>query len=847
MNRIVLRKSGAMSVACLLVASCGNPYALRTTEVNYKLAPIDGSITYTDPKLYPREALISERRREFDYLRDLLANTNSEVFGADVLREIQSITTLSASLGLKFDPAAGLNYRRDVETSSIQQEISALKLQLQLDQLRRDAALVREKMEKQEDVVNQGLGTGDSGAVPDLSSATTASSMEDLVKSVNALEAALKSALSTATTALTPSGAQVSPFDKFNDRAAYRNLINSSMNAASLDELHDRDGRALIRLNLTATVLPPSARYRDTFGMLRMEVEAPRLDDSGSSEFRNLYQNWLAHINEQFVQREVDGNGQPTGYRLSATGSALSARGDLFDVAYFSFSTDPKSNCPGIVYTAPVAQPAPVARSGLRRPAPVKANCLSLPVAVARLLFSSELQSNAPTTLEALVSKFVEDKDYYNSIFRKASRELARKQISPVGSNCRLTDVFKAAQVSPSETDRIGEIPLSQAVALAKAATFVTVTASQIDLQARKIALVGLKDGRIFPEQSTNIIGDLATSAFTLVAEYERNLSEQKCNENSISSVATFAPTSFVQTLSSGPQSVAIYQLGPKEQVQSVSTMARAAEAISLAASISGNVPSSGIGGDGNVNFGRSAVGKADALERVPRVVAFAEAAASGASDMPSFGWMMGPKVTLDPKKKALRLDQSLTYYDLSADLTVPGWWPYLKLKAVSKWAPKEIGRLGSEDAPFADSNGTTRTIRVPLAPNSSDFDWITSRFLEGSSLRLASIRTISPVQISACASNIALQITGDNIWRTSQVTIGGRLIDGEAVSILPDMRGLLVKLPTASGLPSVEEKSGVYYAQVAALTPYGVTSRSIILTNVKPDGTCKAPAAKKK
>src|SRR5690348_3772519 len=95
---------GFLSVTIL--SGCKSPYALKTSAINYDAKQIAGSIHFTDPKLYKREALINERNAETTYLQDLLKNSVNAQFHPEILRELQTIASLAAALGVRFDPGA---------------------------------------------------------------------------------------------------------------------------------------------------------------------------------------------------------------------------------------------------------------------------------------------------------------------------------------------------------------------------------------------------------------------------------------------------------------------------------------------------------------------------------------------------------------------------------------------------------------------------------------------------------------------------------------------------------------------------------------------------------------------
>jgi hypothetical protein len=816
-------------VTTATLSGCGNPYALKINDVNYKPPQTAGSITFTDPKLYRREALINERREEVAYLTAQVEGIGSVNFTPEVIRELQSITTLSASVGLKFDPAAGLKYQRDKETSDIQQEMAVLRLQLQLDQLRRDAELMRVSLPAQQAPVNTDLGTSAAGGTVGVpASAVTPNTVADLVQSVDSLKAALQTALSTKGEPLSAVNAAASPFDTFNDRAAYRNLINAARNAASLDELHDKDGAALIRLNLTATVLPPIKDYSATFGRLQMTVAKPTFGRR-DQEVNALYRDWLWRISEQ-LSIPVYQKDKLTGFRSTSLGATLGVRNDLYDLAYYDFAVEGVASCPGVNFDSA---------------SKVATNCMRIAIAVPKIELNGLSQYVPGASYRALYDKFAR-KSYSEEFSATADTFAEAQRLAPfkMGAGCGLPEQIRDRPVLLRGVD-VGLKP-PEMISLAAYAQALVRRISQVENEARAIA----RQNRIDPntmrsDPPADSVFEAAAAAGSLSDLVFASAGADCQQIFSDVIVGKIVPDRFLRTLGSDNGRVAVYQLGPKERVQVVSSMARAAEAISLAASISGQIPGNGIGADGNVAYGRSAIGKADALERVPLVVAYAEA--RGISEQngvrldtqPVFGWLMGPRTTLDAKKKQLRLEQALKPYDLSVDLSAPGWWPYLDLDVETTWAPNWKGKVvpggGEPDR---------RRIRVPLAPTTADLDSITNRLLETTSLRVASIEKIVPGALSACALNATLEVVGENIWRGTQVIIGGRMFDAASVAVLPDMRGLLVKLDKAE-FPVVTAKDRLGSADVAVLTPYGPARDILRLTNVASGGTCvPTPAA---
>lgn len=811
------RRMKALLLSCLLLSACGNPYALRTTAIEYRRPQTAGSIVVTGPHLYKREALINERREEVKYYTDKIAQIDQVNFTPEIIRDLQVVSALSASLSAKVDPSAGLKYRRDTETSGIQQDIATLRLQLQLDQLKRDAELARAKLPTLTDPVNADLGKLAPDAAINTPSASVAStSLTQLVASVDALTAQLKAGFATNAAALSSVAAGTSPFDTFNDREAYRNLLNGARSSASLDELHDLDGAALIRLNLHATVKPPIEDYSSTFGQLQMTIQRPAFK-STQKEVVELYNQWLSRLSARLSVARFDKNGKFVTTEPSSSFEALSlASFDLFETAIFDYSLSGPA-CEGVQF-------------GVITP-PAK-GCSRIMLALPKVVIDGPTQQLDEVSYAGL----------YQAVSKpgmvdllEAAAQLA-SQHRPVLDNCTL----------PASFTNLPALHGMSAGAVVDDARYIEVLMAALaraDDKARALIFAEANDRSLTINTRPNPLLGTAAKANTLLTRlYGR--ADATCQPVvSKSIVVQSVPQRFLDALQPS-DGVRVYEMSPKSRVQIVSSAARAAEAINLAGAVSGQLPSAGVGVDGNVAYGRSATGKADALERVPLVVAYAEAGktkVNGTSGsptdegaFPAFGWMIGPRTTLDAKKKVLRLEQVPADYDLSVDLSVPGAWPYVDVAMQSVWAPDWQGRHlpGGTEAP-------TRIERVALAPTSHDLDNLTRRVLGTFAVREAVIDSVQPATISACAKSVTFELTGDNIWRATQVVIAGRSFDGDDVKVLPDMRGLLVTIDKAE-FPALSGQS----ATITALTPYGPARFQLPVSDAKPDGTCKATPA---
>lgn len=255
---------------------------------------------------------------------------------------------------------------------------------------------------------------------------------------------------------------------------------------------------------------------------------------------------------------------------------------------------------------------------------------------------------------------------------------------------------------------------------------------------------------------------------------------------------------------------VRIYEIGPREHTQQISTVARSANSLALAASIAASDPGSGIGAEAAGNYSRQAIGRAAALERVPSVVGYSQAGKS------SFGWVIGPQAVLDPKGH-IDMAQRLKTYDLSVELSVPGWWPDFGLRVTTMWGPSPrlltTAKLSGENS--------LREFFVPLVRYSvDDFNSLTQYMLGMPDISVT-IENIEGGPVNDCTKSNLL-IRGKNVWRTEKVFLLGQLLETDAISILPDMNGILLSVP-----PISPPANGKFSENLRILTPFESVGKS--------------------
>ncbi|MCG8095857.1 MAG: hypothetical protein JAZ17_19940, partial [Candidatus Thiodiazotropha endolucinida] len=226
------------------------------------------------------------------------------------------------------------------------------------------------------------------------------------------------------------------------------------------------------------------------------------------------------------------------------------------------------------------------------------------------------------------------------------------------------------------------------------------------------------------------------------------------------------------------------YSTTPRIRSQRISTVTSAVDAFELGLSLAAKAPSAGLRGDAGIGLARTAAGKVQAREQVPLVVGFAasrgdhpirdlstqpdnstqrktssggdsseEKAVSSRHSTKNqdakFGWVFGPRTIVDAEDQSLKLAQQVATHDVTADISMPGWWPYAKANLKTSWVGDEW-RTGGLEA----SNAKTQTLNIKLAQTQADMDGLAdfvSQKIIGKSLQAAHISSVFPKSISLC------------------------------------------------------------------------------------------------
>lgn len=295
-----------------------------------------------------------------------------------------------------------------------------------------------------------------------------------------------------------------------------------------------------------------------------------------------------------------------------------------------------------------------------------------------------------------------------------------------------------------------------------------------------------------------NRTSDLIPTKFcSLVSDQSTRVLCEKLDQSSLKRMYTLGGDPYV------------YAAQPLELAQQISTVASAAEAIQLGLALRAALPTEGVNARGAFDLASAALGKVDAIERAPTVVGFARNDLRGPfteqSNGPStpdrepndppvyrneFGWVFGPRVRIDPERSRLDLVQQLATYNVTADVSLPSFWPRVTFTQDSAW----VGNWHNGELLVTDSR-PGRQVSVDLPKNRADYDSLTAYLANkatGRDVQLTRIDRVEPSSPSLCdKGDLTILVYGANVWRSTELYLQGVPAKRETVMVLPDMEGV--------------------------------------------------------
>jgi hypothetical protein len=820
-SRSILLRCASV-ILLLPLAGCGlfkTPFAIDAESIDETSPQTAARIRLSPPQIFTREQLINDRLREDGFLTDQLTKSATATLGTSLARDLQTISALSAQLSVSVDPAAKLNFQRQSQLADLQQQIDVVQLQGQLLTLKNQLHALQ-------------AGTGAGPAALATAPSTTVTSGTSPSAS-DARITALQSRVDSALTALASLGNTTRQNavtgtleDEFEDRLALRARIREAINANALDDSHDIDGNALYHFQFTATLLP--GEHKSQFGIARIRVEPPTLKQD---DVDLLYYTWLSTVTNrmnQTLDHRTDRKKGAMSYEM------LGPVTGLYDVAHMWLPRDTQkfeillAVRPGDRFWFEYSSgdykehvnilAERLGELGIRR-----AQCLN---AIFNNLVMKDRQPNSGDSKERKFSSFA------------SACALAHDQAKRLTGN-------QEKQLK-ADLEKLDEIPIGDLIQFA------------IDLIQRapsvETAVFALGDRSLIPEDVKRVAHDeLAkfndgySSAQRIVKEIygtclgpAPDSQKEKCKgydpENNLKRTYP-APLQFCRALfvdanqepldcpSSdlriGLKAAGLaypYGADPVLRSQRVSTVASAANALDLAAALSVQVPQSGAGIGAGLGYSRRAAGRVDTIERVPQVFGFA--GPIGNQEEPEdqayeFGWVFGPKLSLDPAGNKLLLRQDARTQQVSADISIPAWWPRANLRVMTAWKGSFAGggsildnvraREGKEEADMSDRGYDSYDLPLRFRRNQAAFDALTvqlARALTAQGFHQARVDMVRPDIIPVCADaankSLTILIYGIDLWRNPKVFFGGQMVQSNAIAVLPDMTGISATIDTS-------------------------------------------------
>ena len=727
-----------LGLLAMLLAGCDGlgdtPFSLQLNSINENGPQQPATITISDAPIFSREALINDRLREQKFINKLLDESEKPEF----LKEFkpQVVRDLVNLQALVAQVRAGFDPGKGAAARR-SNSLNDLRAQLEETKLRRDIAKAKKQLADAEKDDTKASDIPDSNAAAQAAQGTIA--LPDIKNLQDRLDKAKKSVGDL--------------LDKLEKRAGEAGAKATSVTATPTERFRDLQAyRGVLRQNLALANLDDlhdfdgNALYRlqfhatvlpgqhkDKLGVARLTYLPPVLEEG---DIARLYLDWLNHI----TQRMNTFLPPPRGRRTNETYGRLELAG-LFSIARVKFAN---SSIDLLLAITPQSKPVTISK--------INGD------------YSVLLGSTAAGSSENLHGQLL-------SSLRQ----------------------FKFADFKHDVHEEL--------------------IAIQFTLAKQSAAAYQLGNA---PEAFRKLVAEKVGESVT---KLETALTTERKGENGAGGVPAYTSenrdSSGTQLKNTDARFLAkgnaySYATHPIERTQRVSTIARSANSMELALAISANIAQAGAGVQGEVGFIRSAVGNVEALERAPIVVGFADRRArfernqkAGTDPVylsevqaPQSGWIFGPAARINARTNELELRHSTRSYRLAADVSLPGWWPKVRILKETAWIgnfhnTSRVIRLGDE--PGQGYHQEYYSTILPRKPADMDsFTNFLSGLTIGRAVQNAEIQHVDPLFLSACSKNVDITISGPNIWRGTEVTLAG--LPAEDVRVMPDMQGVVAR-----------------------------------------------------
>ncbi len=804
----------------LVLSGCEPPKPLDLTlgTVGEPEQQIPATIVFGSAEVFSRETLINDRNTELAFIEKELEDSVGAEFESDLRRDLQSVRSLAITTAIGFNPSAADRAQREDDLLALQQQVTAQNLQNQLAALRTGTSSEGPKAvtEGQPDPNSQ---TVDPQAIPKPSTVDRAAAdaardakLQELEKQIAALR----------NTSVPKADVSLSPEERFRTLRDFRAEIRAARSSLNLDDVHDTDGNSLYRLQFHATVVPPTDE-KNRWGVARLEIAPPAMD---ATDIETLYFTWLTHVTDQLnrvIEPDPAGTTEGT-LEIDPQHFSLGANTALFDTVRISI---------GAERFIQVAVPRDNGFFDVEND--TGRQLLDHQIGAAhRLSQAIERSTGCPDLTNISSAQEIE------TTIGFAQRIL---QASPaIGDAFRILGP-RGVLVSPSFLND----------AISRLRQF-----DEANAESRKLlqTLGGV------PEACRADIKGKFQNFATNLNDWDSFFSPKTYRDKGRKVPEGF--TAAIVKLLENSRTFA-FSVTPAATSQRVSTLAKASNALQLSLALAATIPESGVSADLGADLLRSAAGSVEALERLPQVVGFvgrgqpaatttqqgangtppdkAPTAPTSAAPNPYFGWFFGPRAAIDTANNQLLLSHGTAQHVVTADMSVPGWWPWIEINSETAWVGKlrDLRFSNGDIMGFPHGSGAPPThkqpIRVKLPLSRSDLDALTNVLAQEKlkqQLRQVRIDDVRPNVLHRCSDeNRTFILSGSDLWRDPAVFLAGQP-SKDRPKVLPDMGGIAVTFDLR-GLASRIAEPGK--AELTVWTRTGVAARTI-------DVRCEAAAS---
>ncbi len=744
----------------------------KEPSIDWSSPQEDAVISLSDPQVYSREALINDRRVEIEFLKEQLDNSKNIHFLPQIQQTLNSAQTLKLTASAASNQGTSSDSRQAASPQGEKESISSQNRQAQ----KNETSPLAEQGPKQP---------------------ADQSKAKDAPDDHN------------------------SPLEQFRELQAFRAEIRSALSSTNLDDLHDYNGNALYRLQFQATVFPGNKSSK--YGVAYLTINPPVLLPEDT---RQLYLAWLRHLTSklnQTTQTNYLALGQATRlfdvleiacYSIpKLSGSLLPNKAELPNRIFLWDSKDDTESKSCMRLALP-SESVEKLKSVLKKEKVSAAQSLTLQPSPTHNTSAVSQESHNPENLE---SDFPHSATAWLSTWWVRIAASIRSGREPV-SNKPEEDQCENAEKADKE----------YYIAARETYAIWPYLAASLDALVDDNPLLEHKDIK----KLRDIDHALQEYISSLQSRHSACNPLEKFKRARLDQSAQRVPQDFKDTLLKlrKVQRAYAYATTPQEHAQNISTAVSASQNLHMALALSAPP------GEGLKQFPElsSKTRKTmESIERFPLVVGFSDrqekkdgkcleddqadnietfgndggarngrsAPSSERSCSPIFGWVFGPKYQ---SKWGLftpaTLEHSLSSFQVSSDVSIPGWWPRLRMDLHTVWIAD-----WKHGVSVLKEGSKSREIVIPmplLTP--PDLDSLTEALARsqmgpwGQRTPSTPYLEITPNHISACARGVTFVVKASlpsqqiQLWRDPEVYWEGKR--ARSITVLPGMKGIAAK-----------------------------------------------------